>query len=301
MASRRIEEHLEQLSRMRGLPAAEAAQPLRSALQSRFNVVVAKAAKIAGESEARQVIPDLLIAYDRLFEDPVKRDPQCWGKNAIARALHDMQYAEAAPYLRGARHVQMEPVWGGSEDTAGTLRAICLLALPGCGDIRREQILRFLVDALAEPDPAVRSDAARAIAAMGGDDSALLLRLKARLGDKEPAVIGQVFESLLALERSQALAFVSGFLHGGGGEIAEEAALAIGSARMEQGTGFLLTAFEQATAAEYRHTILRALSLSRQDPAIDFLRALAEEGPTPDRDGARAALALFPNSEATGG
>ena len=231
MTNRRIEEHLEQLSRLRTAAPAEAIPALRKTLADKSNVIVAKAAKIAGESLIRELIPDLLAAFDRLFEDPVKRDPQCWGKNEIAKALREMEYGEAAPFLRGARYVQMEPVWGGQQDTAGALRGICLLALPGCSDIRRERIMRFLVDALAESDPAVRADAARAIGAMGGDDSALLLRLKSRMGDQESPVIGQVFESLLALERVDALEFVKEFLHAMGGDVAEEAVLAIGSSR----------------------------------------------------------------------
>src|SRR5262249_4827612 len=157
------EEHLEQLAMLRGASPAEAAPPLRKALLDRSNLVVAKAARIAGESLLRELMPDLLAAYGRLFDDPVKRDPQCWGKNAIAKALRERDYGEPAPFRRGARHVQMEPVWGGTQDTAGPLRGICLLALPGCSDIRREHIMRYLVDALAEADPAVRADAARAI------------------------------------------------------------------------------------------------------------------------------------------
>src|SRR5204863_8778602 len=125
-------------------------------------------------------------------------------------------------FLRGARYVQLEAVWGGSQYTAAALRGICVLALPGCTDIRREKIMRFLVDALAEEDPAVRADAARAVGCMGGDDSALLLRLKSRFGDPEPAVIGQVFESLLAPERTEALEFVQEFLQRTGGAVAEE-------------------------------------------------------------------------------
>jgi HEAT repeat protein len=301
MASRRIEEHLEQLTRLRGASPAEAAPPLRKALLDRSNLVAAKAARIAGESLLRDLMPDLLAAYDRLFDDPVKRDPQCWGKNAIAKALREMDYAESAPFLRGARHVQMEPVWGGTQDTAGALRGICLLALPGCGDIRREHIMRYLVDALAEADPAVRADAARAIGAMGGEDSALVLRLKAHLGDKESAVTGQVFESLLALERSEALDFVAQFLGSEGGERAEEAALALGGSRMAKAVDVLLEAFARALGADYRQAILRALGISRQDLAVEFLRRLAEEGRTQDREDARAALALFPDSKATPG
>ncbi|HXA49421.1 MAG TPA: hypothetical protein VNV86_03915, partial [Candidatus Acidoferrum sp.] len=90
MASRRIEEQLEALGRLRSGSAAEAIQLLRRGLTDRSNVVVAKAAKMAGELDARDAIPDLLAAFDRLFDDPVKRDPQCWGKTAIAKTLRDM-------------------------------------------------------------------------------------------------------------------------------------------------------------------------------------------------------------------
>src|SRR3954469_26035848 len=77
MANRRIEEHLEQLGRLRSASPAEAVPPLRKALNDKTNLIVAKAAKIAGESMIRELIPDLLAAYDRQFQDdPAKRDPQ---------------------------------------------------------------------------------------------------------------------------------------------------------------------------------------------------------------------------------
>src|SRR3979490_904500 len=126
MANRRMEEHLEQLGKLRSATPAEAIPPLRKALGDKSNLIVAKAAKIAGESMIRELIPDLLAAYKRHFEDPVKRDPQCWAKNAIAKALREMEYGEAEPFLRGARYVQLEPVWGGEQDTAAALRGICL-------------------------------------------------------------------------------------------------------------------------------------------------------------------------------
>ena len=56
------------------------------------------------------------------------------------------------------------------------MRGICLLALPACPDLPREQVLRHIVNALTEPSPTVRADAARALAEMQGDESALLLR-----------------------------------------------------------------------------------------------------------------------------
>jgi hypothetical protein len=302
MASRRIEEHLEVLGRLRSGSAAEAMPVLRRELTDRSNVVVAKAAKIAGELDIREAVPDLLAAFERLFEDAVKRDPQCWGKNAIAKTLREMDYAEGTPFLRGARWVQMEPVWGGQADTAGTLRGICLLALPGCADVRRETVMRFLVDAVAESDAAVRADAARAIGGMGGDEAALVLRLKAHVGDAAVAVTGQVFESLLSVERTEGLEFVRGFLQAAGGEKAEEAALAIGSSRTAKGLEILVSAWEEAQEEEYRGAILRAVGISRQEGAAAFLRKIAAEGRVRERSEAREALKLLaPNSTATDG
>ena len=177
MANRRIEEQLEALGRLRGVSPGDAAPALRKALADRVNLVAAKAANIAADLPAPDLLPDLLRAFDRLFEDPVKRDPQCWGKNAIARALKDLGHRESPAFLRGATHIQMEPVWGGQEDTAGPLRGICLLALPACPLLAREQVLRHMVNALTEPSATVRADAARALVEMQGDESALLLRL----------------------------------------------------------------------------------------------------------------------------
>ena len=295
MANRRIEEQLEALGRLRGVPAAEAAPALRKALADRVNLVAAKAANLAADLNVPDVLPDLLRAFDRLFEDPVKRDPQCWGKNAMARALKDLGHRESSAFVRGAVHIQMEPVWGGQEDTAGPLRGICLLALPACADLAREQVLRHMVNALTEPSPTVRADAARALAEMQGDDCALLLRLKARSGDAEPAVTGQVLESLIALERRDALPFVRQFL-AAADQVAEEAALALGGSRQSDAVDVLLEAWPQARGLEYRQALLRALSISRQDRAIEFLNHLAAEGRPQDAADARAALELFPTA-----
>jgi hypothetical protein len=293
VANRRIEEQIALLSHLRGSSPAEAAPAVCKALADRVNLVAAKAAKIAAELPAPEVLPDLLRAFDRLFEDPVKRDPQCWGKNAIAQALRELGHRDSATYLRGAVHIQMEPVWGGQEDTAGPLRGICLLALPACPDMLREQVLRHMVNALTEPAPPVRADAARALAEMQGDDCALLLRLKARAGDIEPAVTGQVLESLLALERRAAVPFVKQFL-AAADQTAEEAALALGGSRMPEAVDVLLECWPQARGLEYRQALLRALSISRDDRAIEFLKHLAAEGRPQDAADARAALELFP-------
>src|SRR5260370_8863702 len=123
MANRKIEEKLEQLSLLRNAPKAEAITGLRKALDDRANVVVAKAAKIAAELELQDLMPDMARAFDRLLEKPVASDPQCWGKNALAIALRDLGYACAEPFVRGLRHIQMEPICGGRSRPAQHLQA----------------------------------------------------------------------------------------------------------------------------------------------------------------------------------
>jgi len=293
VAHRKIEDEIERLTqfcRANSGPTAIAA--LRKALADRVNLMVAKAAQLTGELRYEELLPDLLAAFDRLMEKPVERDRQCWGKNAIARALVALEYRQSALFLRGARHIQMEPGYLGETDTAITLRGICLLALPGCSDIRRDGILRCLVDALTEKEHTVRLEAVRAIAQMEGDEAALLLRFKARVGDKESAVAGQAFDSLVALERGGALPFLAGFLHSKEEEVRDEAALALGASRLPAAVELLGEALSAARNPQLREVLMRALSASRQPEAIELLLGLVRTGRAADSAAALAALEL---------
>ncbi len=134
---RKFEEQLAALDELRHQPREAATEPLRKALANRNNFVVGKAADLVRTLNLSQLIPELLIAFDRFMlcsdkEDPIKTDPQCWAKNAISRALAAFEYQDAAVFLRGMKHIQPEPSYGGASDSAGTLRATCALALVQC-------------------------------------------------------------------------------------------------------------------------------------------------------------------------
>jgi hypothetical protein len=288
---RRVEEQLDALTHLREASPEEAVPALRKALAGRVNLVVAKAAKIAAERQFGVLVPDLLSAFDKLFEDPLKRDPQCWGKNAIAGALKDLGHSESAPFLRGLDHKQWEPVWNGQADTAENLRGTCLLALVACPDLERGEALRAIVNGVTEKAHIIRVEAARALGQMGGDDSALVLRLKARLGDESPEVTGQVFDSLLAIEGQVAVPFVAEFLDRGG-VASEEAALALGSARLTAACDLLRAAWNKARDPDFRAVLLRAVSLSRLEPAMEWLLELVRTGRKADAKAAIDALAL---------
>jgi HEAT repeat protein len=258
-------------------------------------VVVAKAAAVAAELRIQRLIPDLLAAFDRLFDKPQAADPQCWGKNALAKALKDLDYTESAAFLRGLRHVQMEPVWGGEVDTAGVLRGTCVLALVQCSDITRYETMLLLIDALTEGDPGVRRDAAMAMEQMAGHEAVWLLRLKARVPDK-PEVTGQVFESLLRLDGNSSVTFVAGFLDAANEQVAEEAALALGLSRLPEAFEILKAAWKNSKDEALGPVLLRAISASRLDGAFEFLLAIIQEGRRSDAQDALRALEIHRDS-----
>jgi len=294
--ARKVEEQIEGLTRLREAPPEEAVSALRKALADRVNLVVAKAARIVAERQLQALLPELLQAFTRLFEDPVRRDPQCWGKTALAAALKDLGYSESAPYLRGLQHRQMEPMWGGEADTAENLRGTCLLALVACPDVERGEALRCFVDALTEKAHTIRVEAARGLGQMAGDEGALVLRLKARLGDESAEVMGQVFDSILAIEGARSLPFLAGFLKRAD-ERGEEAALALGSSRLAGALDVLRQAWNVARDRDFRAVLLRAISLSRLDVALDWLVELVRDGRLADAKAALEALALHAASE----
>src|SRR5262249_45349978 len=160
-------------------------EPLRKALANKNNFIVAKAADLSRELNLQELTPDLLKAFDRHFENAEKADPQCWAKNAISRALAAFELQETEVFLRGMRQIQLEPVWGGQSDTAGTLRATCALALVQCRRLPEADLLAHMVDLLADKDKTVRVEVVRAIDQVGSSSASLLLRLRAALGNDE--------------------------------------------------------------------------------------------------------------------
>jgi HEAT repeat protein len=198
--------------------------------------------------------PELLAAFDRFFENPEKIDPQCWAKNAISRTLAAFEHQDADLFLRGMRHIQMEPVWGGRSDTAGTLRATCALALVQCRSLTEADLLTHLIELLADKDKAVRTEVVRAMEQVGSHSASLLLRLRAVLGSDEPEVFGACYGAVLRIEGIRALPWVSRFL-------------------VDSPEGFEALKSGSARALDpwFRSALLSATALSRQDAAIEFL------------------------------
>ncbi|MDQ6669971.1 MAG: HEAT repeat domain-containing protein [Chloroflexota bacterium] len=275
MTKHAFDKKLEALQALRSASdSTSSCEQLRTALKDRNNYLVARAAAIVAELKLEELIPDLLAAFDRFFMDPVKSDAKCLAKNAIARALKDLGHRGAPAYVRGMGHFQFEPAWGGSADSAGTLRGTCALALTNClmDDI---EILTYLADGLADPETSVRIDCAMAIDQLGRTEGVPLLRLKLLSGDREPDVLGQCFASLLSLAPQDSVAFISRFLNSADQGIQLEAASALAQCRERRAIEILEEFWQEPRLSlDVRRAVLISLGASPLPDAVEFLLSI---------------------------
>ncbi len=295
--SRKLEETLALLTAVRRDPTLEKAiVTLQQVLNSKFAIAVSQSAKIIGEAELYELMPALVAAFDRFMVNPAETDQSCQAKFRIAEALYRLNYSNEDLFLQGVRHVQMEGVWGGKQDTAANLRGICALGLVR---MNYPHVWSELADLLADPEMEARVAAARAIAYTEADQGVPLLRLRVQIGD-QPPVISECLLGLLTLAPERSLPLVTRLLYAHKSsplledtEIAEVAALALGETRLPQAFPILQTWWHQAKNAELRKTGLLAIAMLRQDEPLDFLLSLITDGRIPDAKEAIAALSIY--------
>jgi HEAT repeat protein len=284
----KFEEEITLLENLREQPEQVRPERLRKALAHRNNFIVAKAADLAREFRMAELTDDLLSSFDHFFENPVKSDPQCWAKNALSRTLAALEYQDSEVFLRGMKHIQMEPVWGGRSDTAGTLRGTCALALVQCRSLSENELLSYLLELFGDKDKAVRAEAVRAIEQVGSPAATLLLRLRAVLGRDEPEVLGACYGGILRIEGVRAIRWMQRFMETGD-DSAAEAALAIAGTHTAEAFEVLREYFVKAADPWWRSVLLSAIPLTRQPEAIEFLLELVSTESL-DAEGAIAAI-----------
>jgi HEAT repeat protein len=294
---RKFEEQIAAIDRLIELSPEDCLEPLRKALANRNNFLVGRAADVARKLKLTQLAPELLVAFDRFFENPEKSDPQCWAKHAIASALAEFEHPDAKVFLRGLKHIQPEPSYGGASDSAASLRATCALALVQCRSLSDADLLRELVDLLADKDKNVRTEALRAIELVGSASSSLLLRERAVLGSDEPEILGACYSGILRLEGVGAIGWIARFLNHSD-DSAAEAALAIAETHSPEGFEALRKCFEEASDPWFRSVLLSAIALTRQDAAVEFLFDLVRSESLQAEAAIEAILQSAPSDEA---
>jgi HEAT repeat protein len=264
---------------------------IRQALEDKYFRVVAKAATLSGERSMHEHVPILVRVYSRFLQDPVKRDPSCYAKQAIARALVALDCQDVQFFLDGIRYKQLEPVWGGTADTAIDVRCSCAMGLVATGYSRA---LAELTTLLHDSEARARAGAARAISCGNPREAEVLLRFKALSGDVEPEVIGECFTGLLSVAPDECLAFVAERLLDKNDSIRDFAALALGESRHPEALRYLREAWDEVfIAAELNGVLIRAAALHRSEAAFDWLISIIEEGTQQHAEIAADALAVY--------
>ena len=284
---------LEQFDGLR-TDTAEGRKQFAKALASKSNLVVRKAARIVGESQEKELAPQIAAAFERFLGKGSAGDKGCVALTAMARALVNLDYDEAALFRRGMRHVQMEGTYGGSEDVAAELRAVCAMGLANTRDPHK---LRDLVELLADAQWPARAGAARAIAAAGADAGALLLRLKILVGDREPEVISDCLVGLLDVDGAEALPLVGSVANSRDEPLRDAAILALGTSRRADAIEMLMARFERTADPAAKKCILLALASSRTEAALDYLINLIRTGSDGTADAAGEALSIHLGDE----
>ncbi len=277
------------------LHTSEGQKQIAKVLTGKYNLVAAKAARIVGEALWPELTADLVAAFDRFIAPGPARDKSSAGDKgcavtiAVARALFNLDHDDADVYLKGMRHVQMEPVWGGSVDTAAELRAICAM---GLANTRYQGKLRALVDLLADREWQARAGAVRALAVAGSEAALLLLRFKALSGDDESEVIADCFTGLLSAEGADAVPFVASFADSKDKDVKDAAILALGASRRADAVEWMTQRFHAVADMETRKSILLSLASSRTEAAVGFVIGLIREGSAQISDFAVSAMEI---------
>ncbi len=264
-----LEEKLAQLHELAQRPLiSEVRAALVQALADTSNILIARSAQALGRSGCEECLVPLRDAFRRIIALPSDADKGCRAKEAIVQALEALDNRDETVYLRGIRHRQMEPVYGGRADTAPILRGLCAVAL---ARIRYPEVYIELVTLLADSEQPARLAAVNTLTYLGDERSELLLRMKVLAGDADAEVVGRCFTGLLVIEPERSVPFITRFLPSADPALAEQAAYALGESRLEIAFAALRAYWDSNVDLTFNKTLLLAIALTRCDAAFDFL------------------------------
>ncbi len=265
-------------------PAALAAPDLGKFLADPNAYLVGEAAKVAAGLDLRALVPDLVMAFDKLLAAPTAADRGCHAKQKLLEALIALEADAWDTYRKGLRYVQMEASVGPAVDTAGVVRGLSAHALVRTN---APQAALDVAPLLFDERPEARLAAAEALRDTCEVTCAALLHARVLVGDPEVDVLGACYKGMLALEPRRYLPVVAAALEAG----VESAALALGESRLPEALSILQDAVSQGDQ-EIEQSVLLGVALLRSDEALTYLLGLLGEMPEGRATAVIAALAL---------
>lgn len=252
---------------------------ISTALKDRTGLVVAEAAKLIRAAELQGFETELLTAWELMLVNPLKTDPGCTAKTAIVEALSQLEYDEPEFYQNAIRYRQLEPSWGGREDSAVNVRGAAAFAIARSGRqgivVKLTKLVEMLVN---EESRNGQVFAVQAIADTGRDEAIPVLRLRFGMGPPFAEVLGACMTGLLGLAPETSIPLVAGCLKQclvtGNNELLQEAAVALGECGRAEAVSALISAWKLTGEPGIQESLLTSIGLSREATGIDFLISL---------------------------
>ena len=272
----------------------EAVRTLRSALSGQTQAIVAQAAELAARWELAALAPELCAAYEHFRGDAMSSDKHCRAKVAIVKALHQLKTHQTDVFVDGMSCYWPGRPWGDNHDEATPLRIASAVAYAELGNSTE---VEPLVDLLLDPVSDVRLTAVRALAAVGGAQCGLVLRLKTLVGDANPNVMEECFAGLLDCDKDRYLPFVARYMESGDDGLRVSAALALGRSRHPRALDLLMSRWKRIGDPDFKRDLLIAVALLRSEEAIAALLSVLanEEGGAQDALIALSHLKMLPH------
>ncbi len=285
-----LEEEQRALTEAVEVPTSDGARvAIAAALASKRSLVAARAANLIKRHRLEGFSEALRETFTRFLDNPVKNDPSCTAKLAAIEALDFTESSDPDPFLRAARHVQLEPAWGPPVDTAVGLRQRGIVAL---ARLHHSELDLLAAELLTDTESPVRQAALDALAHRGTREGAALALFKLRLGDEDPLVTLAAMSALVALAPDRALPELIPLVEHTADARRELACVALGQSRRDDALAPLLEALSRCVRAEEREPILRGLGLHRSEGALAALLEVVADGALTDAEAAIAALAV---------
>lgn len=286
----------EALARLRRLDyrSQQGQAALAEALSHPSSFVVARAANYIMEAGLHQLAADIEKTLERFLGQV--EDKGCEAKIALTRALCELDIASEALFARGIRVVQKERAFPAPVDTAAELRGLC-----GIGLVRssRPQVLDDLAELLADPEPAARALAARAVGESGELAGTALLRLLLLSGEQHSEVVLECLSAMLSLDLEGSLPFIRRH-YPAGDPLFPVVALCLGETRRPEALE-ALQEYRLGCAPNERKALFEAIALTRLPQALDLLLQVVKEDPQRAADEAAQVIARYFTDRETAG
>lgn len=307
---RKTEEALDRLRAAEADPQADCRAVVSAGLRHASSTVVARAAGLVAERRLHDLEAAVQGSLVRLLDRDRHADPGCTAKLALAEALDLLEGLDPTPFERGVRLRQPEPAWGGPEDSAKGLRARCGYAL---ARLYGFEALPILADLLADEAPAVRREAARAVAHAGGSGAVALLKHKVHVGDADaqeaPDIVGEALAALGELDPAAAVEVARVRLERSARELTPTfdraatvdvaVALVLGELRLPEAVPLLAAWAGALRDPRDLEAAVTAVAVSRCEEARDWLLEQCARGPAELAEPAARALGLYRYQEGT--